>query len=222
MALPNCLKNSASHCIYRNMIPFLSQRRLVIATHNGGKLREIQDILSPFSLDITSAGALGIEEPEETGLTFEENAALKARHSSAASGLWALSDDSGLEVDALDKAPGIYSARWAGPSKDFSMAMQRIQRELTERGHTAQGAAARFVCVLALSDPSGKVQCFRGTVEGTLTFPARGEKGFGYDPIFVADGMAQSFAEIEPSEKHRISHRAKAFAKLVQSLEQAA
>jgi XTP/dITP diphosphohydrolase len=222
MARLNSLKNSASHCIYSKMISFLSQRRLVIATHNGGKLREIQEILAPFSLDITSAAALGIEEPEETGMTFEENAALKARHSSAASGLWALSDDSGLEVDALDKAPGIYSARWAGPSKDFSMAMQRIEQELYERGHAPQGAAARFVCVLALSDPAGSVQCFRGTVEGTLTFPPRGEKGFGYDPIFIAHGMSQSFAEIEPAEKHRISHRANAFTKLVESLEQAA
>lgn len=197
-------------------------RRLVIATHNGGKLHEIQDILAPFRLEVTSAGALGIPEPEETGLTFEENAALKARHSSEAARMWALADDSGLEVDALEGAPGIYSARWAGPSKDFGMAMERIRQELTQSGVEPEGSAARFVCVLSLASPAGEVRNFRGTIEGTLTFPPRGEKGFGYDPIFVAEGLTRTFAEIEPKEKHAISHRARAFAALTQYMEQAA
>lgn len=197
-------------------------RRLVIATHNSGKLREIQDILAPFRLEVMSAGVLGIPEPEETGLTFEENAALKARHSAKAAKLWALADDSGLEVDALDLAPGIYSARWAGPSKDFGMAMERIRQELIQRGVEPQGAAARFVCVLSLASPSGDVQNFRGTIEGTLTFPPRGDKGFGYDPLFVAEGMTRTFAEIEPQEKHAISHRALAFSALTRYMEQAA
>jgi XTP/dITP diphosphohydrolase len=197
-------------------------RRLVIATHNSGKLREIQDILAPFTLDITSAGALGISEPEETGLTFEENAALKARHSAEAARMWALADDSGLEVDALDGAPGIYSARWGGPAKDFGMAMQRVKQELVAHGVNPEGSAARFVSVLAMAAPGGDVQCFRGTIEGRLTFPPRGEKGFGYDPIFIAEGMDMTFAEMEPQEKHAISHRARAFQKLVQYMEQAA
>lgn len=196
-----------------------SDGRLVIATHNEGKLVEIQEILRPFALKLVSAGALGIAEPEETGLTFEENAALKARHSAEASGMWALADDSGLEVDALEGAPGIYSARWAGPSKDFKMAMQRVAQELEAKNISLQGATARFVCVLALCAPDGNVRCFRGTVEGTLTFPPRGEKGFGYDPMFVAQGMQQTFAEIDPKEKHRISHRAQAFALLNHHLE---
>lgn len=194
-------------------------RRLVIATHNSGKLHEIHDILAPFQLDITSAGALGISEPEETGLTFEDNAALKARHSAEAAQRWALADDSGLEVDALDGAPGIYSARWGGEAKDFGLAMQRVKQELEARGAEPQGAAARFVCVLALSSPEGEAQCFRGTIEGTLTFPPRGEKGFGYDPIFIAEGMTQTFAEMEPHDKHAISHRARAFARLVHYME---
>ena len=197
-------------------------RRLVIASHNSGKLREIQDILAPFQLDITYAGALGIPEPEETGLTFEDNAALKARHSAEAAQMWALADDSGLEVNALDNAPGIYSARWGGPSKDFTMAMERVRRELLERGVEPEGAAARFVCVLSLASPGGEVQNFRGTVEGRLTFPPRGEKGFGYDPIFLAEDMTRSFAEIEPQEKHAISHRARALKNLTHYLEQAA
>jgi XTP/dITP diphosphohydrolase len=201
---------------------FPTDRRLVIATHNPGKLIEIQDILAPFGLDITSAGALGIEEPEETGLTFEENAALKARHSADRSGRWALSDDSGLEVDALGGAPGIYSARWAGPQKDFSSAMARIEQDIIGAGHEPEGARARFVCVLALAAPDGSTQCYRGTVEGRLTFPARGERGFGYDPIFIADGMTKTFAEIAPEEKHRISHRANAFTRMAQTWEQAA
>ncbi|MBY0354565.1 MAG: RdgB/HAM1 family non-canonical purine NTP pyrophosphatase [Rickettsiales bacterium] len=196
-----------------------ADRRLVIATHNAGKLREIGDILAPFALNVASAGSLGISEPEETGLTFEENAALKALHSAVASQGWALADDSGLEVTALDNAPGIYSARWAGASKDFSSAMMRIQQELTAKNLQPEGAAARFVCVLALASPTGQIECFRGEVEGHLTFPARGEHGFGYDPIFIAHGMTQTFAEIMPQEKHQLSHRARAFAKLLAYME---
>jgi XTP/dITP diphosphohydrolase len=184
--------------------------RIVLASHNAGKLREIEALLAPLGLHVTGAGALGLPEPDETGLTFEDNAILKARASADASGLFALSDDSGLAVDALDGAPGIYSARWAGPEKDFASAMTRVERELAGRD-----SAAKFVCVLALAEPHGAVETFRGEIHGRLVFPPRGTKGFGYDPIFVADGMSETFAEIDPALKHAISHRAKAFEKFL-------
>jgi XTP/dITP diphosphohydrolase len=187
--------------------------RIVVASHNAGKLREIDALLAPLGLIVTGAGALGLPEPDETGLTFEDNAILKARASADASGIAALADDSGLAVDALDGAPGIYSARWAGPEKDFTAAMARIERELAGRD-----ASAKFVCVLALAEPHGDVETFRGEIPGHLTFPPRGTRGFGYDPIFIADGMRESFAEIDPALKHAISHRAKAFEELVAAL----
>jgi XTP/dITP diphosphohydrolase len=156
---------------------------------------------------------LGLTEPEETGTTFAENAVLKARAAAAASGFAALADDSGLSVTALGGAPGIYSARWAGPKKDFSFAMARVERELAQ----VADRSAKFVCALALAQPSGEVEVFEGEVHGSLEFPPRGDKGFGYDPIFVAHGMRQTFGEIDPALKHSISHRAKAFEKFAKS-----
>lgn len=187
---------------------------LVVASHNPGKVREIRDLLAPFGIETKGASELGLPEPEETGSTFAENAALKARAAAEASGLPSLADDSGLAVAALNGAPGIYSARWAGEKKNFSFAMARVQRELQGKNdHTA-----KFVCALALAEPDGEMQIFEGEVHGTLTFPPRGNKGFGYDPIFVAEGMKETFGEIDPALKHSISHRARAFEKLVKSL----
>ena len=185
--------------------------RLVVASHNQGKVEEITVLLAPFAIDTVSAAALGIAEPEETGDSFEANAALKAKASVEASGLPALADDSGLVVPALRGAPGIYSARWAGPSRDFRAAMERVHRELAD-----QDRSATFVAVLALAWPDGGLELFRGEVLGRLVWPPRGERGFGYDPIFVPQGGVATFGEIEPAEKHRISHRACAFAKLVE------
>jgi XTP/dITP diphosphohydrolase len=189
--------------------PFTGDR-LVIASHNPGKVEEITALLAPFAIDAVSAAALGIAEPEETGDSFEANAALKARAAAEASGLPAIADDSGLVVPALGGAPGIYSARWAGPAKDFRIAMQRVHRELAD-----QDRSAEFVAVLALAWPDGGLELFRGEVAGKLVWPPRGERGFGYDPIFVPAGGVATFGEIEPAQKHRISHRARAFAKLV-------
>jgi XTP/dITP diphosphohydrolase len=186
--------------------------RLVIASHNPGKVEEIEALLMPYGVAAIGAGALGLPEPEETGASFEANAALKARAASAASGLPALADDSGLVVPALDGAPGIYSARWAGPTKDFRIAMERVQRELGDKPRNAH-----FVAVLALAWADGGIATFRGEVHGQLIWPPRGERGFGYDPIFVPDGYDQTFGEIDPELKHRISHRARAFAKLVEA-----
>lgn len=188
---------------------------LVIATHNPGKLKEIAELLAPIHLECVSAGSLGLAEPEETGLTFEANAAIKSEAAAKASGHYALADDSGLSVDALDGAPGIYSARWAGESKDFALAMQKVEAELKAKGISPEGAKAQFVCALALSSPEGHTLTFTGTVEGTLTFPPRGSKGFGYDPIFVPAGYTITFAEMEPEAKHAISHRAQAFRQLL-------
>jgi XTP/dITP diphosphohydrolase len=189
--------------------PFIGDR-LVIASHNQGKIEEIAALLAPFAVNTMSAAALGIPEPEETGDSFEANAALKARAAAEASGLPALSDDSGLVVPALGGAPGIYSSRWAGPAKDFSRAMERVQRELGDRDRSAA-----FVAILALAWPDGHIELFRGEVAGRLVWPPRGEHGFGYDPMFVPDGGVETFGEMEPVEKHKISHRAVAFAKLV-------
>ncbi len=193
--------------------------RLVIASHNPGKVREIDDLLRPLGAEVTSAGALGLDEPEETGRSFEANARLKALAAARACGAPALADDSGLEVAALDGAPGIYSARWAGPQKDFSVAMRRVEDELVARGHGdgAPGAdrRARFVCALALAWPDGHVEVFVGEVGGRLLWPPRGDRGFGYDPVFLADGHAITFGEMEPAAKHAISHRAQAFRQLV-------
>ncbi len=188
---------------------------LVIASHNPGKVREIRELLKPFALKIVGADALGLPEPEETGATFAENALLKARAAAEGSGHVALADDSGLSVAALDGAPGIFSARWAGEKKDFGFAMARVERELAAKG--TRDHSAEFVCVLALASPDGEARTFEGRIAGALTFPPRGHKGFGYDPIFVANGMHETFGEIEPATKHAMSHRARAFAKLVGS-----
>jgi XTP/dITP diphosphohydrolase len=158
---------------------------------------------------------LGLTDPEETGTTFSENALLKARAAATASGFTALADDSGLCVAALDGAPGIYSARWAGPDKDFAFAMARVERELNAKG--VCNASAKFVCVLALATPSGETETFAGEVHGRLVFPPCGNNGFGYDPIFVADGMKETFGEIDPALKHAISHRARAFEKFART-----
>jgi XTP/dITP diphosphohydrolase len=190
--------------------PFTDDR-LVIASHNRGKVEEISALLMPFRIAALAAASLGIPEPEETGDSFEANAALKAGAAAQASGLPALADDSGLVVPALGSAPGIYSARWAGPTKDFRIAMARVHRELGE-----QDRSALFVAVLALAWPDGNLDLFRGEVAGALVWPPRGDHGFGYDPMFVPDGGRATFGEIEPAQKHRISHRARAFAKLVE------
>ena len=190
--------------------PFAGDR-LVIASHNPGKVEEIAALLAPFGVETIAAGSLGIPEPEETGDSFEANAALKAKAAAEASGLPALADDSGLVVPALGGAPGIYSARWAGPAKDFRVAMERVHRELGNKDRSA-----RFVAVLALAWPGGNTELFRGEVEGSLTWPPRGDRGFGYDPMFIPRGATLTFGEIDPVEKHRISHRARAFAKLVE------
>jgi XTP/dITP diphosphohydrolase len=189
---------------------------VVVASHNPGKVREIVELLAPFGFVVKSAAELNLPEPEETGATFAENAELKAHAAAEASGFAALADDSGLSVTALDGAPGIYSARWAGPSKDFGSAMARVERELKQRDATDM--SAKFVCALALAKPDGEIEIFQGEIEGHLEFPPRGEKGFGYDPIFVPEGMTRTFGEIDPDEKHAVSHRARAFAKLVAAL----
>jgi XTP/dITP diphosphohydrolase len=183
---------------------------LALATHNTGKLVEIAALVAPLGIATRGAAALGVPEPEETGATFEENAALKAVAVAQVSGLPALADDSGLVVPALGGAPGIYSARWAGPRRDFALAMARVEHELGGRN-----PAAAFVAVLALAWPDLHVEIFRGEVQGSLVFPPRGERGFGYDPIFVPAGGTATFGEMDPAAKHRISHRALAFRKLL-------
>jgi XTP/dITP diphosphohydrolase len=185
--------------------------RLVVASHNPGKVKEIRELLAPYSVEVVSAADLNLPEPEETGETFIDNAELKARAAAAASGLVALADDSGMSVDALDGAPGIYSARWAGPEKDFVLAMKRVETEIGN----APNRHAQFNCALTLAWPDGHVESFEGTLHGHLVFPPRGTKGFGYDPIFMADGHSLTFGEMEPHAKHKISHRAMAFRQLV-------
>jgi XTP/dITP diphosphohydrolase len=187
--------------------------RLVIASHNEGKVKEIAELFAPFGIETVPASSLGLAEPEETGKSFAENAALKALAAAKASGLPALADDSGLEVAALGGAPGIHSARWAGENRDFGAAMERVARELEAVG--ASDRRARFTCALAVATPEGRVQVFEGQVSGTLVFPPRGTRGFGYDPIFVPEGYAETFGEMEPWRKHAISHRARAFEKLI-------
>ena len=191
---------------------------LVIASHNDGKVREIRDLLSPLGFAVRSAGELCLGEPEETGETFAENAAIKSEAAARATGLATLADDSGLVVGALDGAPGVRSARWAGPERDFHRAIMHLEQELNRSRSVDH--SARFVCALALTRPGQGTEIFEGEVSGRLTFPPRGTRGFGYDPIFLADGAMQTFGEIEPARKHAISHRARAFAKLVAFLKQ--
>ncbi|MBB5517588.1 RdgB/HAM1 family non-canonical purine NTP pyrophosphatase [Amphiplicatus metriothermophilus] len=191
----------------------LDPGQLVIASHNAGKVREINELLAPFGIGATSAASLALPEPEETADSFAGNALLKARTAAEASGLPALADDSGLEVAALADAPGIYSARWAGPEKDFAKAMAKVEAALAEIG--AEDRRARFVCALALAWPDGHAEVFEGEARGSVVFPPRGDRGFGYDPIFLPDGESETFGEMDPARKHALSHRAQAFAKLV-------
>ena len=200
----------------------LEPGRLVLASHNKGKLREFSELLSPFGLEVVSAGELNLPEPEETGTTFEANAELKARAAVEATGLPALSDDSGFCVMALDGAPGVYSARWAGPEKDFAMAMRTIEEKLQAAGATDPAdRRASFVAVLCLAWPDGHVELIRGEIEGTAVWPPRGQGGFGYDPMFRPDGHETTFGEMSSDEKHGgndgrppLSHRARAIAAL--------
>jgi len=187
--------------------------RLVIASHNPGKVREIAALLRPFAVAVVSAAECGLDEPEETGETFRDNALIKAHAAAAAAGLPALADDSGLAVAALDGRPGIHSARRAGPEKDFSAAMSRVEAALAAAG--GDDRRARFVCALALAWPDGHAEIFEGRVDGILVWPPRGDRGFGYDPMFLPDGQDATFGEMDPVAKHAISHRADAFTKLV-------
>lgn len=194
--------------------------KLVIATHNAGKLREIRELLAPYGIECLGAAQLDLPEPEEIGNSFVDNAELKAREAADLSGLPALADDSGLAVDALHGLPGIFSARWAEDeqgTRDFGRAMERVWREVEAAGEDS-GRDAHFVCALSLAWPDGAIESFEGKVHGTLVWPPRGENGFGYDAMFVAAGMDQTFGEIEPAAKHAISHRAEAFNKLVAAL----
>lgn len=185
---------------------------LIAATHNKGKVKELKDLFEPLGFNVTSAIDLDLPEPEETEKTFVGNAILKAKAATLATGKPALADDSGLAVTALDGAPGIYSARWAGEPRDFGFAMTRVKEELESKGATDY--SAKFVCVLAICWPDGHSEAFEGEVHGHLEFPPRGDKGFGYDPIFVADGETITFGEMDPARKHAMSHRADAFEKL--------
>jgi XTP/dITP diphosphohydrolase len=194
--------------------------KLVIATHNAGKLREIRELLAPHGIECLGAAELDLPEPEEIGVTFIDNAELKARAAADLSGLPALADDSGIAADALHGLPGIFSARWAEDeegNRDFGRAMERLWREVETAGDEA-GHDAHFVCALSLAWPDGAVESFEGKVHGTLVWPPRGDQGFGYDPMFVATGMDRTFGEIEPAAKHAISHRAEAFKQLVAAL----
>lgn len=199
--------------------------RLVIATHNPGKLEEMRELLTTFGIDTVSAGELGLPEPAEDGTTFKENARLKARAAATSYGSPAFADDSGLAVDALGGEPGIYSARWAGPDKDFQAAMQAVEERLRERGaHAPSQRKAQFVCALCVAWPDGHVEDFDAAVHGTLVWPPRGENGFGYDPMFLPDGHALTFGEMTNVEKHGLppvskglSHRARAFLKLAEA-----
>ena len=199
----------------------LGSGKLVIATHNAGKLKEIAALVAPYGVDCLSAGSLGLPEPAETGRTFVENALIKARAAAEASGLAALADDSGLSVAALNGRPGVYTADWAErqwfegePGRDWYMAMGKVEGMLQAKGPCTP-REAWFSCTLALAWPDGEHAVYEGRADGTLTWPPRGTLGFGYDPVFVPKGYEMTFAELDPEEKHRISHRADAFAKLV-------
>ena len=189
--------------------------RLVIASHNQGKVREIRALLEPLHIEVIGAGELDLIEPEETGTTFIENAELKAKLAAHAADLPALSDDSGFCVQALGGAPGIYSARWAGPNKDFGHAMECVSTALLASGSTNR--VCEFVCALSLAWPDGHCESFEGRIAGDLTWPPRGDKGFGYDPIFTPTGHSQTFAEMDPADKHAMSHRAIAFNQLLEA-----
>ncbi|MBU6157134.1 MAG: RdgB/HAM1 family non-canonical purine NTP pyrophosphatase [Alphaproteobacteria bacterium] len=197
------------------MVRKLSGTRLVVASHNPGKVREIADLIAPWNLQAVSVGELGLPEPDETEPTFIGNALLKARAAAAGAQLPALADDSGLCVEALDGAPGIYSARWAGPSKDFSLAMEEVHRRMQASGRKTR--AAWFICALAIAWPDGVEASFEGRIDGELVWPPRGTRGFGYDPMFVPEGHSLTFGEMEPQAKHAMSHRARAFRQFVEA-----
>ncbi len=184
---------------------------LVIASHNSGKVREIRDLLEPLGAMIVAAADLGLDEPEETGDDFRANAEIKALAAARGARLPALADDSGLVVNALGGAPGIHSARWAGPERDFAKAMALVE----EKMHGCTDRRGSFTCALSLAWPDGHTESFEGIVYGHLVWPPRGSRGFGYDPIFVPEGLSMTFGEMDPQEKHKVSHRARAFAKLV-------
>ena len=189
--------------------------KLVIASHNEGKVKELAEMFAPFGIETVSAASLGLKEPEESGSTFAGNARLKALSAAKGSGMLAVADDSGLEVTALGGAPGIHSARWSGPSRDFGIAMERVHRELEASG--TNDRRADFICALALAAPNGWSQVFQGRVDGALAWPPRGGRGFGYDPIFVPDGHSETFGEMDPDRKNELSHRMRAFEKLILS-----
>ncbi|MAL79372.1 MAG: non-canonical purine NTP pyrophosphatase, RdgB/HAM1 family [Sneathiella sp.] len=191
-------------------------RKLVVASHNPGKIREIGELLAAFDVEPVSAGSLGLPEPVEDGDSFIANAEIKALAAARGANMIALSDDSGFALEALDGAPGIYSARWAGPSKDFTIAMQKVEDELQKAGAmTPDARRARFICALTLAWPDGHVESFEGTVTGTAVWPPRGENGFGYDPVFLPDGYDLTFGEMDAAAKHAMSHRADAFRQLI-------
>ncbi|MBA2918511.1 RdgB/HAM1 family non-canonical purine NTP pyrophosphatase [Sphingomonas sp. MAH-20] len=195
----------------------LQPGKLVVASHNPGKVKEVAALLGPHGIEPVSAGSLGLPEPDETGTTFAANAELKALLAADLSGMPAIADDSGLCVEALGLEPGIFSARWAGPDKDFGLAMRLVEEHLERAGPEA-GRNAHFMCALAVAWPDGHLEAFEGRVDGTLVWPPRGNGGFGYDPMFVPNGYDQTFGEMDPDEKHRISHRAMAFEKLKAAL----
>ena len=192
--------------------------RLVVASHNEGKVREIRELLEPYGIETVSAAELGLPEPEETGATFAANALIKAESAANQSGLIAFADDSGLEVEALGGEPGIYSARWGGEEKDFDLAMRRVHEALEVKGaKTIYERRANFTCALCLAFPDGKSEIFEGRVFGHINWPPRGGRGFGYDPVFTPDGHNLTFAEMEPQAKHAMSHRAEAFKLFVEA-----
>ena len=195
----------------------LKPGKLVIASHNPGKVREIRSLLGPYGIEPVSAAELDLPEPEETGTTFVANAELKALQAADLSGLPALSDDSGLCVEALNNEPGIFSARWGGEAKDFDLAMRKVEDRLSALP-PGSSRSAHFICALALAWPDGHVEWFEGRVDGTLVWPPRGNKGFGYDPMFLADGHEQTFGEMDPEAKHAMSHRADAFRQMVEAV----
>jgi XTP/dITP diphosphohydrolase len=197
----------------------LAGSRIVIATHNKGKLEEFAALLKPYGVEAVSAGDLGLPEPAETETSFAGNARIKARAAMQASGLIAISDDSGLCVDALDGQPGVHTADWAGPDRDWNMAMRLVEEKLQAKGATTPDKRrAQFVCTLCVAWPDGGERIYEGRISGTLAWPPRGKLGHGYDPVFVPDGETRSFAELAPEEKNRISHRAKALDRLVRDL----
>ena len=192
-----------------------SAERLVIASHNSGKIREMADLMAPYDITVCPASELGLAEPEETGTTFMANAKLKSHAAATVSNLPAFADDSGLVVPALGGQPGVYSARWGGSTRDFYSAMARVKAELTKCDQAPEGANAYFVSALSLCWPDGHCENFEGEVHGKLSFPPRGENGFGYDPIFIPTGYGITFGEMPPDQKHALSHRARAFEQLV-------